>query len=91
MPQSKISVLIPFKNTASYLPECIDSILNQTFSMWEAIFVDDHSTDNSAKIVQDYAKHDSRIKYLKNNGSGIIDHFHHFRLNRSQDHPVFIF
>ena len=72
MPQSKISVLIPYKNTAVYLPECIDSILNQTFSMWEAIFVDDHSTDNSAKIVQDYAKHDSRIKYLKNNGSGII-------------------
>lgn len=72
MPQSKISVLIPFKNTAFYLPKCIDSILNQTFSMWEAIFVDDHSTDNSAKIVQNYAKHDSRIKYLKNNGSGII-------------------
>ena len=72
MPQSKISVLIPFKNTAVYLPECIDSVLNQTFSDWEAIFVDDHSTDNGAEIVQDYAKNDSRIKYLKNNGSGII-------------------
>ncbi|MDC0371974.1 glycosyltransferase, partial [Flavobacteriaceae bacterium] len=36
---TKISVLIPFKNTAAYLPECIDSILNQTFSDWEAIFV----------------------------------------------------
>ena len=69
---TKISVLIPFKNTAAYLPECIDSILNQTFSDWEAIFVDDHSSDNSAKIVQNYAKNDSRIKCLKNKGSGII-------------------
>ena len=73
MPQTKISVLIPFKNTAAYLPECIDSILNQTFSDWEAIFVDDHSIDNSAIIVQNYAKNDSRIKYLKNKGSGIIN------------------
>ena len=65
---TKISVLIPFKNTAASLPECIDSILNQTFSDWEAIFVDDHSSDNSAKIVQNYAKNDSRIKCLKNKG-----------------------
>ena len=72
MPQSKVSVLIPFKNTAAYLPECIDSILEQTFPHWEAFLVDDNSTDNSAEIVQDYAKNDSRIYYLKNEGSGII-------------------
>ena len=69
----KISVLIPFKNTATYLPECIDSILNQTFSEWEAIFVDDHSTDESAEIVRSYVKKDSRICCKKNNGVGIID------------------
>ncbi len=67
-----ISILIPFKNTSAYLPECIDSILNQSYANWEAIMVDDGSTDNSYTIVANYAHNDSRIKLLKNNGTGII-------------------
>lgn len=68
-----ISILIPFKNTSAYLDECLNSILNQTYSNWECIIVDDYSTDNSYSIVKNFAKNDSRIKLHKNNGKGIID------------------
>lgn len=68
-----ISILIPFKNTAEYLPECLDSILAQSYSHWELVIVDDHSTDISCSIVADYAKKDARITLYKNEGSGIIE------------------
>lgn len=73
MQNNLISILIPFKNTSQFLPECLDSILKQTHKNWELVIVDDHSTDNSFDIVSKYASNDSRIKLLKNDGSGIID------------------
>jgi len=68
-----VSILLPFKNTASFLDECILSIINQTHKNWELIIVDDSSSDNSYNIVNDFAKNDTRIKLLKNSGHGIID------------------
>jgi glycosyltransferase involved in cell wall biosynthesis len=68
-----ISILIPFKNTASYLKECLDSILNQTYSNWELLIVDDGSDDESYTIVKMYAEKDNRIKLFKNQGKGIIE------------------
>ncbi|MDB9755790.1 glycosyltransferase [Winogradskyella sp.] len=73
MQDDLISIVIPFKNTELYISECVDSILNQTYTNWEAIFVDDHSNDTSATIIKSYSKKDSRIKHLKNKGNGIID------------------
>lgn len=67
-----ISILIPFKNTSKFIPECIDSIKNQTYTNWELIIIDDGSTDSSYQIVNDYAKQDKRIKLYKNPNSGII-------------------
>ena len=67
-----ISILTPFKNTEIYLAECIDSIINQSYSNWELIIIDDHSTDSSYELVENYAKNDERITLLKNNGTGII-------------------
>ncbi|MEO0901954.1 MAG: glycosyltransferase family 2 protein [Bacteroidota bacterium] len=67
-----ISILIPFKNTENYLPECLDSILAQTYSNWELVAVDDSSQDSSFNILTQYAKQDSRIQVLKNKGAGII-------------------
>ncbi|MEM9362542.1 MAG: glycosyltransferase [Bacteroidota bacterium] len=72
MQNGLISILIPFKNTENFLPECIDSILEQTYSNWELIAVDDSSEDNSFNILSQYAKQDARIKVLKNKGVGII-------------------
>lgn len=68
-----ISILVPFKNTSQFIAECLDSILKQTYSNWELIIIDDHSTDESYSIVEGFATRDSRIQLHKNKGSGIID------------------
>ena len=68
-----ISILIPFKNTAEFLSECLTSIINQTYTNWELIIVNDNSTDNSAAIVKQFADNDSRIKLFKNTSNGIIE------------------
>ncbi|QXP79275.1 MULTISPECIES: glycosyltransferase family 2 protein [Winogradskyella] len=73
MPQPLVSIVIPFKNTDTFINECIRSILNQTYRNWEAIFVDDNSKDKSYRIVENYRKSDSRIKLYRNNGNGIIE------------------
>lgn len=65
----KISVVVPIYNVEKYLPKCIESILNQTYKNLEIILVDDGSTDNSGKIIDEYAKKDSRILAIhKQNG-----------------------
>lgn len=67
-----ISVLMPVYNTPEqFLREAIESILNQTFSNFEFIIIDDGSTDNSATIIKEYAKHDKRIRYIRKENSGI--------------------
>jgi len=68
-----ISILTPFKNTSKYLIECLDSIINQSYTNWELLIVDDHSIDDSYECVLAFAEKDKRIKLLKNGGSGIIE------------------
>ena len=60
----KVSVLVPFYNSEAYIRQCIDSILNQTFTDFELVLLNDGSTDKSEEIVQSY--NDKRIKYYKN-------------------------
>lgn len=68
----KISIIMPFFNTQKYIEEAIRSILNQTFTNFELIIVDDGSTDESYKIVRKIMKEDFRIVYTKNlNEKGI--------------------
>lgn len=73
MQKPLISILTPFKNTELFLEECITSIIQQTYTNWELLIIDDHSNDNSHNIVTKFAKKDSRIKLFKNSGSGLID------------------
>lgn len=73
MQKSLISILTPFKNTSAFLEDCINSILNQSYTNWELIIIDDGSTDESYKIVKKFADNDIRIILLKNTGNGIID------------------
>jgi len=56
-----ISVIVPIYNNEISLRECLDSILAQTFTNWEAILVNDGSTDNTGKIIDEYAEKDSRF------------------------------
>lgn len=68
----KISVILPFYNTKPYLKEALESILNQSFSDFELIIINDASTDDSEEIVKNYLN-DPRIIYLKNKtNQGIV-------------------
>lgn len=60
-----ISILIPNFNKGAYVQETLDSVLFQTYINWECIIVDDHSTDNSWKKIEEYVKMDSRFKAFK--------------------------
>lgn len=62
--QGKVSIIMPSYNTAVYIKDTIQSVLNQTYKNWELIIVDDCSTDNTDEVVDEI--HDDRIKYLKN-------------------------
>ncbi|WP_179353683.1 glycosyltransferase family 2 protein [Winogradskyella vidalii] len=73
MSNALISILIPFKNTEAYIGECVDSIINQSYSNWEAIFIDDNSNDGSYAIIESYTHEDSRIQLYKNDANGIIN------------------
>ena len=52
---------MPNKNNAKWLPKSIDSILDQTYKNWELIIVDDHSTDDSVRVIKEFMDKDSRI------------------------------
>ncbi len=66
-----ISVIVPVYNVEKYLAKCLDTILAQTFSNIEIICVNDGSTDNSRKILSDYAQRDSRIKIVDKKNGGL--------------------
>ena len=65
------SIVIPVYNVAPYLRECLDSVLAQTFSDWEAICVDDGSTDGSGAILDEYAARDSRFRVVHQPNAGV--------------------
>ena len=60
----KVSIIVPVYNVERYLPECIESIRNQTLTDVEIILVNDGSPDNSGFICDDYASRDERIKVI---------------------------
>ena len=65
------SIIIPVYNVAPYLRECIDSVLAQTYSDWEAICVDDGSIDGSGVILDEYAARDLRFRVIHQSNSGV--------------------
>lgn len=65
------SVVIPVFNVERYLGDCLDSVLKQTCSDWEAICVNDGSTDGSAAILEDYQKKDNRIRVVTQPNGGL--------------------
>ncbi|MBR3584860.1 MAG: glycosyltransferase family 2 protein [Oscillospiraceae bacterium] len=64
--QPLISIVLPVYNGEKYLRQSIDSVLDQTYTNWELLIIDDGSTDASAQIAQEYAERDSRILYHRN-------------------------
>ena len=68
-----VSVIIPIYNTEKYLRRCLDSINHQTYRDWEALCVNDGSTDGSRAILQEYADRDPRFKIIDKPNGGLSD------------------
>lgn len=67
-----ISIVMPVRNAEKYLKACLDSILDQTYSNWELVAVNDHSEDSSLDILNAFAKFHANVLVLNNQGKGII-------------------
>lgn len=77
----KFSIVIPTYNRAGTIKRCLDSVVQQTYSNWEAIVVDNFSEDNTEEIVKSY--NDSRILYYKNHNYGIIAVSRNYAIDRA--------
>ena len=67
----KVSVIIPVYNVEKFLPQCLDSIINQTLADIEIICINDGSTDSSLAILEKYAKNDKRVKIVNQSNKGL--------------------
>lgn len=65
-----ISIIVPIYNTEKYLHQCLDSILNQTYTNFEVLLINDGSTDSSGMICQEYVGRDSRFRYFEKDNGG---------------------
>ena len=70
-PEPTVSIIVSAYNVESYIQQCMDSILKQTYPNIEVICVDDGSTDASGEIIDQYAKADARILTIHVPNSGV--------------------
>jgi len=70
--QPLVSIIMAVKDTAPYLHDCIDSIINQSYQNWELIAVNDHSSDATPEILESYAKKDARVRVFHSNKPRLI-------------------
>lgn len=68
-----ISIIIPIFNVEKYLPKCLNSIAGQTLKDWEALLIDDGSTDNSGEICDFICRTDPRFRVIHQNNAGLSD------------------
>ena len=66
-----ISIIVPVYKVEEYLDQCINSIVNQTYTNLEIILVDDGSPDNCPKMCDEWARKDSRIKVIHQTNGGL--------------------
>jgi glycosyltransferase involved in cell wall biosynthesis len=67
----KVSVIVPCFNQAQYLDEALQSVLDQTYSNWECIIVNDGSPDNTEEVAEKWCKKDNRFKYIYKENGGL--------------------
>ncbi len=67
----KVSIIIPIYNVEKYLIQCLDSVVNQTLKEIEILCINDGSTDNSLRILEEYAKKDKRIRVINKKNAGV--------------------
>ena len=66
-----VSVIVPLYNTRDYVAAALDSLAEQTFGDWDAIIVDDGSTDSGGEIAREYAARDRRFRYVRQENRGL--------------------
>lgn len=71
MAQTLVSVIVPVYNVESYLEECVESIINQSYENLDIILIDDGSTDNCGQICDKYAELDKRVTVIHKTNGGI--------------------
>ncbi len=67
----KVSIIVPVYKVEKWLPECMDSLINQTLKEIEIICIDDGSPDNCGKILDDYSEKDERVKVIHQDNQGV--------------------
>lgn len=67
----KVSIIVPVYNVERFLPQCLDSLVNQTLQDIEIICVNDESPDNSGTILDFYASNDRRVKIVNKKNGGL--------------------
>lgn len=67
-----LSIIVPVYNAAPWLCKCLDSLRNQTFTNWEAILIDDGSTDGSGEICREYSARDNRFSFFARAHQGLV-------------------
>jgi len=73
MSEPLVSVLLPVRDPGPYLKDCIASLGRQTIEKYEVVAVDDGSTDGSAKVLDDWAARDGRVKVVHRSESGLVE------------------
>lgn len=68
---SKISIIVPCYNQAQYLDECLQSVLDQTYTDWECIIINDGSPDNTEEVAKRWVEKDKRFHYLYKDNGGV--------------------
>ena len=67
-----LTIIVPAYNVEQWIKRCINSILNQTYRNIEVIVIDDGSTDNTAKLLDEFALNDKRIVIIHQNNAGLV-------------------
>ena len=86
----KYSFVIPMYNSEKYITETVCSILNQTYSDFEVIIVNDGSTDNSYSICKEIADNDKRVKLYNNTNNGVAYSRNYGIKNALGDYIIFL-
>lgn len=70
IPKIQVSIIMPAYNAEKYISASIESVMNQTYKLWELIIINDGSTDDTGEIIKSYVRQDPRIKYIEKENGG---------------------
>lgn len=85
-----VSILVPVYNVEAYLPECLDSLVGQTYPHLQIVLIDDGSSDGSWRVMQEYANRDERIEIYHQENQGVGATRNHLLEKIKGDYVLFV-